>query len=78
MPLKILVVSDSMIREAGLPHRDLRFQAKRKCALDELYSLLQRNLGRRRDQYMNVVGHDHEVMKKIFPLPAVMLENIDE
>lgn len=78
MPLKILAVSDSMIRETRLPYRKLRFQAKRKSPLDELNGPLQRYLGCRRDQRVNVVGHDHEVMQKIFPLAAVMEENIDE
>jgi len=78
MPLKILAVSDSMIREARLPYRQLRLQAKRKTSLDELDSPLQRCLRCRRDQRVNVVGHDHEIMKKIFPLAAVMLEDVNE
>lgn len=78
MPLKILAVSDSMIRETRLPDRKLRHQAKRKSSLDELYSPLQRHIRGRSDEGVHVVGHDHEVMKKIFPLAAVPKENIDQ
>jgi len=78
MPIIILRVTNPMIRETRLPHRRLRLQAKRKSSLDELNSLLQGNLGCRRDQRVEVVGHDHEVMQKIFPLAAVMLEDINE
>jgi hypothetical protein len=78
MPFKILVVSDSMIRETRLPYRALRLQTKRKPTLNELDGLLQRNLRCRRDQRMEVVWHDHEIMKKILSPAAVMLEYIDK
>lgn len=78
MPLKILAVPDSMICETRLPYRTLRLQAKRKSSLDELDSPFQRYFGRRSDQRMKVVGHDHEVMEKIFPLAAVMKEDVDK
>ena len=78
MPLKILGVTDSMIRKAWLPYRQLGSKTKRKSSLDELNSLLQRNLGCGSDQCVEVVRHDHEIMKKIFSLTAVMLQNIDE
>src|ERR1017187_3949736 len=78
MPHKILIVPNSMIRKPRLPDRQTRLQSKRESSLDELDRPLQRYLGRRRDQRMEVVGHDHKLMNQIFALVAVAEKDIDE
>ncbi len=78
MPLKILVIPDSMICKTRLPDRQTRLQPKRKSSLDELNRSLQRYLGRRRNQRMKMVGHDHEIMQEISALFAIVEEDIDE
>ncbi|MGA9803896.1 MAG: hypothetical protein WA383_22205, partial [Terriglobales bacterium] len=46
--------------------------------VDELDRPLQRYLGRRRNQRMEVFGHDREVMKQILSHFAVAEKDIDE
>ena len=78
MPLKILVIPDSMICKTRLPDRQTRLQSERESSLDELNRSLQRYLIRRRNQRMKMVGHDHEFVKQIFALLAIVEEHIDE
>ena len=75
---KIFFVPDSMIRRTRLPDWQTRFQSKRKSSLDELDGPLQRYLRRWGDQSMEVVRHDHKLMKQIFALVAVAEKNIDK
>lgn len=78
MPLKILVVTDPMIRKARLPDRKARLQSKRKPSLDELNGALQRDFHRRRNQGMKMVRHDDQIMQSVFALAAIVEEDVDE
>ena len=65
MSLVILCVSNPMIRETRLPDLNLFFfaQAVGISALDKLDGALQRNFGRWREQRMDVVRHDDELVQ---------------
>ena len=78
MPIKILVIPDTMIRKTSLPDRRTRLQSKRKSSLDELHSSLQRYRFRRCNQRVKMIGHDHKVMKQIFALLAIVEQDIHE
>ena len=67
-----------MIRKTRPPGWQTRLQSKRESSLDELDRPLQRYLGRRRNQRMEVFGHDREVMKQILSHFAVAEKDIDE
>ena len=71
-------VAYTMIGETRLPYRRTTVQPIRKTSFDELNGPLQRNLRGRRDQQMQVIGHDHEFMQKEFPFVAIMRERFDQ
>ena len=78
MPIKILVIPDTMIRKTGLPGRRTRLQSKRKPSLDKLNRTLQRYLICGRNQGMEVIRHNYKFMEEIFPLSAIVKEDINE
>jgi len=78
MPLIIFQVAHAMIGETSLPHGPAPLEAKRGASLDELRRPFQRNLLRRCDQQMQVIGHDHEFMQKIFSLVAIMRQRFEQ
>jgi len=57
--------------EAAHPDIQLAFQAKGEASLDELHGLFERNIRSRRNQSMEMVGHDDERVQKKLPLIAV-------
>ena len=77
MVLKILPIAHTMIRETRLPDGRTRFQAIGKSSLDELHGPFQRNLRRRRQQRVHMIGHDDEFVKKKLSLIAIMRESFD-
>jgi hypothetical protein len=78
MTLIIFPIPHPMIRETRLPNRRPRFQPIRKSSLDELHDSLQRNLRRRRQQRVHVIGHDHEFVEKEFSLIPIMRKSFDQ
>ncbi len=78
MLLVILPIPDPMIRETRLPDGTALLMAIRKSPLDELHDALERNLFSRREQRVEVIGHDDEFVKKKLTLVAIMRENLDQ
>jgi hypothetical protein len=78
MSLKILFITNPMIRKARLPDGHLRFQLEREPSLDELNGLLQRNFMTRRDQCMEVVRHHDEFVQQIFSLSSITQKSFDK
>src|SRR5579864_3349141 len=72
-------VADAMIRKPLLPNLHVRAQlllrSVRKCTLNELHRLLQAS--QRRDDRMQMVRHDHELMQQIGGA-AVMIDGVDQ
>jgi hypothetical protein len=66
--------------ETGLPslacQPQFLFCAKGISAFDELHGAFQGNLRARSDQQVEVVGHHHEFMQKIFVLCSIVVEHI--
>jgi len=76
MLLKIALVADSVIRKAGLPDRKARLQSKREPSFDELDRSLQRYFICGRDQRVQVIGHDYELVQEEFALFAIVEEDV--
>ena len=77
MMLVILKISDAMIRETRLPNGAMLIQPIRKSSFDELHRPFQGDFSSRREERMNVVGHDDELVEKKFPQIAIVRERID-
>jgi hypothetical protein len=67
-----------VIRETLLPHRQFCFQSKRKSTLYELYGTFQRHIAGRRDQKMQMIGHNHELVEEIPTLRAIIEEGLQQ
>jgi len=78
MMLKVFFVANAMVSEAGLPNGQLRLQAEGESSFDELNGLLERSVIVRRDQSVEMVGHDDEFVKEVFSLASVMQEHVHE
>jgi len=53
-------------------------RAKCEPTFDELNGALDRDVGIKRNQDMEVVGHDHEIVQQDFFLQSVVVQNINE
>src|SRR6266436_3572373 len=77
-----LSLVDPDFRKSLLPNRSaepkLAPSPKRETAFDELDRLLHGHLRAHRDQQMEVIRHDYKFVEKIFPLPAIMIENVNQ
>ena len=62
-PFVIRPITNAMIRETRLPHMPALVQTIREPSFDELHNALERDVVRRCEQRMDVVGHDYEFMK---------------
>lgn len=69
-----LLAHDLALAEAARPYIQLAFQAEGKTSLDELHGFFKRDLRSRRDESVEMVGHDHECVQKELPL-TVIVEN---
>ena len=76
----VLFVSNAVIREALLPDDSLRYgkqaslsQAIRKPAFNQLHSAFEIDIEGGREEKMQVIGHDDELMQIVFLLLAIML-----
>jgi hypothetical protein len=73
---ELLFRHDLALIEAAHPHTQLVFPAKGEAALDELHGLFQRNVWGRRDQSVEMVGHDDKGMQQESSLTAVIEESL--
>jgi len=71
---KVLSVANAMIGES----LDREAGRARVASLDELHGALDCRVGRRSDQQMYVVGHEHESMELKTSLPAVRVKGLQE
>jgi len=74
----VILVANPMIGKPSLPDFQVRakllFRPIRKSAFDELHCFLE--AGKRRDEYVQMIGHDNEFMEQISRFPIVT-ERID-
>ncbi len=80
MPLKILRITNPMIRKALLPYLNLLHlpQPVRISTLDKLHRPLHRDFVRRREQQMDMVRHDDKLVQQIFSLIAIADHYFDQ
>lgn len=74
---EIFAVADAVVGEASLPDRSLGAHAVREATFDQAHRSLESD-GLRRQQEMDVVGHDDEGVEQIVPFCAVMLKGCKE
>ena len=71
-----------MVHKAFLPYfeREMKFpfRAKRETTFDELECLFHRYFRCGRQQQMEVIGHDDEVMQEKPPLSSILSKNIQQ
>jgi len=72
-----------MIRKAFFlpyerPESQFSFGTEGKSAFDVLTSFFQRYVCRRRDNQMEVVRHNHELMQEIAALATIILKNVEK
>ncbi len=74
MLLKILLISNPMVRKPSLPDL-LRSKQNSKLirisTLNQLYRSLQSNTRRRSKEQMHMLRHDHECMERKLPFPTI-------
>ena len=78
MLLVVLPIFDPMICEAWLPDVAALVVTVGESSFDELHGTLQGNLFGRREQRVEVVGHDDELVEKEFPLIAIVRQGVDQ
>lgn len=74
-------IADAMISRLGLPNSaQAQFTSRRSGvpALDVLHGLLQRNPLLGSNEQMEMVGHDHELVKFEFTLAAIEVKRVDQ
>ncbi len=78
----ILGVANAVIHEICLPDLERKmnfpFGTIGETALDILQCLFQRDFRRRRQQQMEVIGHNHKFMKQKPPLSTILRKNINQ
>ena len=75
--LEVGAIEDEVIGETALPDGELRAQATREAALDEIHR--KRDcLVLRSDEQMDVVGHDDEGVEFVCALSTVVLQGFEE
>ncbi|MGA9631466.1 MAG: hypothetical protein WBQ63_08590 [Candidatus Acidiferrales bacterium] len=71
-----------MFREAllpdALPEIEFFLRTKGKPAFNVLQAFLQGDIGRRRQQKMEMVRHDYKFMQKKSLLPAILLQDLQQ
>ena len=72
-----LLVRHPLVEMPALPNLEAALEPKRKTTLDELNRLFQGNIGRGRDQDVNMIWHDDECVQRKPSLRAVVLQSID-
>ena len=69
---ELFFAHDLALVEAAHPDIELAFQAEGEASLDELHGLFKRNIGRGRDQSVEMVRHDDEGVQEKSPLTAIV------
>lgn len=79
---KMLKIINPCFRETPFPHGRLEPEffagAKSETAFDELNGSFNTGARINTDEYVKVIGHDNEGMKKISSLVAVMVQNVNK
>ena len=82
MALIALAIVDAHLGKAALPHLSqipqFSFQTIGKSTLDELHDSLNGAIARDRDQQMQMVRHDYEIMQLKFSLLTIETKHIDQ
>ena len=77
-----LCVANAVIYETRLPYfkskMNFPFRAIGETALDEWQCFFQRDVRSRRQQKMEVIGHDDKVMQEQAPLLTILRQNIHQ
>jgi len=73
---ELLFAHDLALVEAAHPHVELALQAEGESALDELHRFFKRNIRSRRDQRVEMVGHDDEGVQEKSPLTAIVEDGL--
>lgn len=71
-------IFDAALCEAVFPNRRFGFETERESALDELHGLFDGDVRGRRDEEMDVIGHEDEGMDRIATLSAVVVHQTDQ
>jgi len=81
VPSEVIGVANAMVRETSLPDfttADLLARRVRISALDELHGAFDGDVESRRDEKVNVIGHDDEFVKQESLLAAVVVKRLEE
>lgn len=82
MALIVLWIADAMIGKALLPDERMETQlllgTEGESTFDELNGFFQRNVLRGRDDQVEVVPHDYELVQEETAFPAVVLQDIEK
>ncbi len=83
MLLIVLCIANPMMSKAFVlpyerPGRQFFLGPEGKPAFDVLTGLFQRDVCRRRDNQMEMVRHDHELMQKVAALATIVLKNVEK
>jgi len=76
--IQIACIFDAALCKAVLPDRHARFETERESTLDELHGLFEGDVLCRRDQDMNVIGHEDECVELVASFGAVVFEQVEE
>jgi hypothetical protein len=81
MLLIVLCIANPMIRKALFlpyqrPERQFPLDPEGKSAFDVLTGFFQRDVRRGRDNQMEVVRHNHELMQEVAALATIVLHNV--
>jgi len=78
---EVIGVANAMVRETSLPNfatADLLAHRVRISALDELQGAFDGDVESRRDEKVNVIGHDDEFVKQESLMAAVVVTRLEE
>jgi hypothetical protein len=83
MLLIVLCIANPMISKAFFlpyqrPERQFLLGTEGKSAFDVLTGFFQRDVCSRRDNQMEVVRHNHELMQKVAALRTIVLKNVEK
>jgi hypothetical protein len=78
MPFVVMLVANPMVREALLPYESslCLTEPERKPAFDQLQRAFKRNFRSGREEKVQMIGHDYELMQDIPHLLAIMEQHV--
>ena len=74
--MELLLRHDLALIEAAHPNIELALQAEGEAALDELHGFFKRNVRSRRNQSVEMVGHDDECVQEKSSLAAIVEDGL--